>query len=92
MKSLIAFAALLFATSAARAQSPPPTAGKKPLIQVWSQGPPGCKLVGRVKGTKLWAGDCEAALKGPSSIDAAPETNAVPPNEKEHLPPASTGD
>lgn len=33
----------------------------KPSAQVKPKGPPGCKMVGTVKGTKLWAGDCVAS-------------------------------
>jgi hypothetical protein len=36
----------------------PPNVGGKPLVQVKPGAPAGCKLVGTVKGTKLWAGDC----------------------------------
>src|SRR5712664_4042019 len=38
-----------------------PTVGGKPVVQVKPSAPAGCKLVGTVKGTKLWAGDCTAA-------------------------------
>jgi hypothetical protein len=38
-----------------------PTIGGKPIVQVKPSAPVGCKLVGSVKGTKLWAGDCIAA-------------------------------
>jgi hypothetical protein len=49
----------------------------------------GCKLVGTVKGTKLWAGDCVASseLRGAAP---ATETNlpdaadgAIPPGQKQ---------
>ena len=33
----------------------------KPLVQVKPRAPAGCKLVGMVKGTKLWAGECTEA-------------------------------
>jgi hypothetical protein len=39
----------------------PPTVGGKPIVQVRPSAPVGCKLVGTVKGTKLWAGDCTAS-------------------------------
>jgi hypothetical protein len=43
--------------------------------------PMGCKLVGTVRGTKLWAGDCEAAeLRGSSA--PATETPS-PPGQKQ---------
>ena len=34
------------------------TVGGKPIVQVKPSAPAGCKYVGTVKGTKLWAGDC----------------------------------
>ena len=58
-----------------------PTIGTKPLVQVKPRAPVGCKLVGTVKGTKLWAGECTEAPAlrtgtpseepGPSVPDAA---------------------
>src|SRR6266550_1457330 len=38
-----------------------PKPGKESLVQAKSKQSTGCKLVGTVKGTKLWAGDCVAA-------------------------------
>jgi hypothetical protein len=53
-----------------------PKAGNKPLVQVRPKEPMGCKLVGTVKGTKLWAGDCIASeLRGATS---ATETQSLP--------------
>jgi hypothetical protein len=53
--------ALLFSTSAL-GQTPPkakgPTVGSKRLVQVKPATRQDCKLVGTVRGTKLWAGDC----------------------------------
>ena len=87
MKALIGIfvLAVLFA-SAAAAQSP--KSATKPLRPATQPVPLGCKLVGTVKGTKLWAGDCTdaAALRGaetpPSSL---PEQagSAIPPGQKE---------
>jgi hypothetical protein len=47
----------------AQGRTPPkrPSVGGKPLVQVKPSAPMGCKLVGTVKGTKLWAGDCTAS-------------------------------
>src|SRR6266496_4622097 len=64
-----AIAALVFAltlgSDAALAQAAPlakrPTVGGKPLVHAKPSAPMGCKFVGSVKGTKLWAGDCTAA-------------------------------
>ena len=38
-----------------------PTVGAKPLVQAKPSARAGCKFVGTVKGTKLWAGDCTAS-------------------------------
>jgi hypothetical protein len=38
-----------------------PKVGNKPIVQVKPKGPAGCKMVGTVKGTKLWAGECVAS-------------------------------
>jgi hypothetical protein len=38
-----------------------PKVGNKPLVLVKPKEPTGCKLVGTVKGTRLWAGDCVAS-------------------------------
>jgi hypothetical protein len=38
-----------------------PKVGNKPIVQVKPKGPAGCKMVGAVKGTKLWAGECVAS-------------------------------
>ena len=51
---LAALLAACFAT-AAIAQT---TTANKPPAQLKPKEPMGCKLVGTVKGTKLWAGDC----------------------------------
>jgi hypothetical protein len=56
MRVLLILVAISF-SAAAFAQSAPPKVGNKPLVQVKPKGPTGCKLVGTVKGTKLWAGD-----------------------------------
>ena len=63
MKALVwVIAAVLFASAAKR------------LLAAGQPVPLGCKLVGTVKGTKLWAGDCTdaAALRG-SETASLPE-------------------
>lgn len=73
MRALVFLAAICLSATAF-AQSPPPVPSKKPaLAPAASKAPMGCKLVGAVKGTKLWAGDCTdaAELRGAP----APETN-----------------
>jgi hypothetical protein len=88
MKALVILTAVCFSTSA-YAQDAPPKAGNKPLVQVRPKEAMDCKLVGRVKGTKLWAGDCVGpGLRGsiPSTeTQSAPEppTEAIPPGQKE---------
>jgi hypothetical protein len=68
------------------AQGASPKVGKKPLAQVKPKEPMGCKLVGRVKGIKLWAGDCVAnELRGASTGNGggAPAGAPPPAGEKE---------
>lgn len=77
MKPLIGLVVLFFAT-AALAQSPPKPA-KKPPAQAKQQVPLGCKLVGTVRGTKLWAGDCAAPELRGSAPAAEPMVPAEPP-------------
>jgi hypothetical protein len=59
MRALLILAAISFSATAL-AQTVPPQVGGKPLVQVKPQAPAGCKLVGTVKGTKIWTGDCIA--------------------------------
>ena len=69
MKALVGLIVLLLTTSAFAQTAPPKQA--KP------QGPVGCKLVGTVKGTKLWAGDCmdAAALIGAENPQPKPASH-----------------
>ena len=77
----------IFFSANAFAQTAVPKVGGKPLKQAKPQTQMGCKLVGTVKGTKLWAGDCAAAseLRGaaPTAEPAAPAPEANPPAEKQ---------
>ena len=68
----------------ALAQAAPPKVGTKPLVQVKPKEPMGCKFVGTVKGTKLWAGDCAATpeLRGTTLTDE-PATPAPAPDAKQ---------
>jgi hypothetical protein len=50
----------------------------------------GCKLVGTVKGTKLWAGDCMSSEPNSAAIEppypapsAAQAAGAIPPDPKQ---------
>ena len=84
VRVLLMLAAISFSATAF-AQSAPPKIGNKPLVQVKPKEPTGCKLVGTVKGTKLWAGDCVASeLRG-----ATPATESKPLSEQdiEAIPP-----
>jgi hypothetical protein len=84
VRALLILAAISFSATAF-AQSAPPKIGNKPLVQVKPKEPTGCKLVGTVRGTKLWAGDCVASeLRG-----ATPATETKPLSEQdiEAIPP-----
>lgn len=84
MKLVIALMALLLA-SGAFAQTAPPKPAKRPPIQVKPQVPMGCKLVGTVRGTKIWAGDCVAAAPTVETpVPSSPPAPAtIAPAEKE---------
>jgi hypothetical protein len=83
MKPLIGLIALLFATSAL-AQAAPQKAGKKSPVQAKPQAPMGCKLVGTVKGTKIWAGDCVAVTPSAEAPPpASPPAEPSAPGEKQ---------
>jgi hypothetical protein len=87
MRVLIILATVCFSATA-MAQAPlPPKGGHKPLLQVKPKAPEGCKLVGTVKGTKLWAGNCAAAsaLRGTTPTDEPSAPTPVP----EANPPAA---
>jgi hypothetical protein len=90
MKALAGLIVFLFATSAF-AQTPPPKIAK-PRAQAKPSAPMGCKLVGTVKGTKLWAGNCvdAAELRGAApTADVAPKSlpdaagDVIPPGQKQ---------
>src|SRR6476619_2527871 len=87
IRLLLLLVAICFST-AAFAQSTPPKVGNKPLVQLKPKEPMGCKLVGTVRGTRLWAGDCVGSeLRGstPATEHALPEqpTGAITPDHKE---------
>ena len=66
--------------TAALAQTPTP---KKPLAQAKLKEPMGCKLVGTVKGAKLWAGDCVAASELRGAVPV--ETPSLPERASEAI-------
>jgi hypothetical protein len=88
MRSLFILVAICF-SGIAFAQSAPPKVGNKALVQVKPKAPMGCKFVGTVRGTKLWAGDCVGSeLRGPTTTtenQALPEkeTVSITPDQKE---------
>ena len=86
MKALLILIAVCFST-AAFAQAPPPKTAKQ-KVQPKPQTLMGCKLVGNVKGTKIWAGDCTdaAALRG-----AAPTAETGSPSLPEQEAGAPAG-
>jgi len=70
------------------AQSAPPKVGDKLLVQLKPKAPMGCKLIGTVRGTKLWAGDCLASeFRGSTTgTEALPEpqaTGSITPDQKQ---------
>jgi len=75
IRALVILVAICFSANAF-AKDKLPKVGNKLLVQVKPKEPMGCKLVGTVKGTKLWAGDCVASeLRGTTP---ATETESLP--------------
>lgn len=72
MRTALCFALLFIPTIALAQGQPParPTVGAKPLVQAKPKAPVGCKLVGTVRGTKLWAGECMATSELRTSTPA----------------------
>lgn len=88
MRTLLILAAIIGLSAAASAQTGAPKVGGKPLAQVKPRVAMGCKLVGTVKGTKLWAGNCvaEPEIRGATPTPEevlAPTPEANPPAEKQ---------
>jgi hypothetical protein len=63
MRTLLVVAAIIGFSASAFAQTAVPKVGGKPLRQAKPQTPMGCKLIGTVKGTKIWAEDCIGAAE-----------------------------
>ena len=86
MRSLFILVAICF-SGTVFAQSAPPKVGNKTVVQVKPKAPMGCKFVGTVRGTKLWAGDCaEPELRGSTTTtEALPEetTGSITPAQKD---------
>lgn len=86
MRTLLILTAIIGFSASAFAQTAAPKVGGKPLKQVKPSAPMGCKLVGTVRGTKIWAGDCVAA---PELRSATPTAEpAAPAPAPEANPPA----
>ena len=92
MKLFLLTAALILSTSVyAQDASKPPTGGGKSAARMKPKALVGCTLVGTVRGTKLWAGDCTAPDQLRSSVPATESsepplqdqaTGAIPPSQK----------
>ena len=82
MRPLLTALVLACLSTAALAETPTP---KKPSAQAKPKEPLGCKLVGAVKGAKLWAGDCVAASELRGAVPV--ETPSLPERASEALPP-----
>jgi len=84
MRTLLVLAAIIGLLAPSFAQTAEPKVGGKPAKQVKPLAPMGCKLVGTVKGTKLWAGDCAAPSELRGSTPAVePSQQAEPPAPKQ---------
>ena len=81
MRPLLTALVLAGLSTAALAETPTP---KKPSAQAKPKEPLGCKLVGAVKGAKLWAGDCVAASELRGAVPV--ETPSLPERASEALP------
>ena len=89
MKLFLLTAALILSTSVyAQDASKPPTGGGSARMKPKAVG---CTVVGTVRGTKLWAGDCTAPDQLRSSVPATESsepplqdqaTGAIPPGQK----------
>ena len=83
-KLALAIVLMLAFTESCFAQTTP-NAGKKPSAQAKPQSASGCKLVGTVKGIKLWAGDCVAPEQLRGSVPTEPpvsDQGAAPAGQK----------
>jgi hypothetical protein len=82
MRALLILAVIICFSGSAFAQTAAPRTGGKSMKQAKPSSAMGCKLVGTVRGTKLWAGDCAAPseLRGSAPAD---EPEASPPAEKQ---------
>jgi hypothetical protein len=82
MRPLLTALVLACLSTAALAQTPTP---KKLAAQAKPKEPMGCKFVGTVRRTKLWAGDCVAASELHGAVTG--ETPSLPDRTSEAIPP-----
>ena len=88
IRTLLVLAAIIGFSASAFAQTAAPKVGGKPLKQVKPPAPMGCKLVGTVKGTKLWPATARprqnfGAPHPRPSPKRQPTPEANPPAEKQ---------
>jgi hypothetical protein len=76
--ALCFISATALAQDAAAPPTQPPKIGGKPIVQVRPSAPAGCKFVGTVRGTKLWAGDCASADQLRTTTTADEPSSGVP--------------
>ena len=81
----LAFVLISFGGVAVAQGAPPakkPTVRGKPIVQAKPSTPIDCKLVGTVRGTKIWAGDCvgTSEIRGatPAEELSSPPSAAAP--------------
>jgi hypothetical protein len=67
------------------AQNTPTAKHRPPTAQAKAKQPAGCTLVGSVRGTKLWAGNCVSAEAAPPAAEPEQEqeSKAATPGGKE---------
>lgn len=82
MKLFIALIALVLSSSAI-AQGRPPKADAKPAAHAKGHGLTGCKFVGTVRGTRLWAGDCTDAAPAAAAAPSEAAPASPPPGQKQ---------
>jgi hypothetical protein len=87
IRTLLILAAVIGFSASAFAQTATPKRGK-PVKQAKPSAPMGCKLVGTVKGTKLWAGDCAAPPELRGSAPLAETAAPTPPDGAPNAPAA----
>lgn len=68
------------------AQGVAPTVGGKPLVQVKPNAIASCKLVGTVKGVKIWAGDCTADARVLETPAGAAASSTLPEQAAAAIP------